>query len=617
MLIDGQAAEKTQAEMLNQLSSLKSSFSEYLSAKPPYIPPPDVSRLYNEGQQFLSKGQTQQALQQFQTAEQMIPKDQPNNQFLASVYSNIAVTQHALGKHQEAAVNFQKSAAEFMENKDYYNAEVAYKNLATTHQANGTLEKYEKENQTSLENSLKNNDQSQELSARLALGGVNRAQGKHKEALEHYAVGYDLQQGKVDYTADRVEQHEVGFSDKKIGTDNIQQCVAVILHDPVTKKTALAHVDRYTDTTSLANVVANFPEGTKLDAYLVGGRDRSPQSKAVSDDNIARVTGELSKHAAVNIKSADIGDKGAPSGIVFDPQTAKLEHAVPGKHHETTDARKLLHNLTPPLNFAFDLTKSPEMKAPVFSDLDKESLVQRYLNTPKTAGNATETWNANIIYDPLAKTVEKIRQSNPKIVEAVVEKNLDYKLNQGLSEQKININEQQRQEIKSNLLSNVKESLQDPNKPFSKIEQELEKNIKENTSKLAKSVEVQQEQSTWGKIKNAVAKTWETIKEVASNVVGAIKNTWKTITGGKTAQSQQPEKDSSQQTVASQQKEIKAPQLNQAKQKELDKPTYSPETIKKVEQFRNQSPSKSHSNTPPSTPQNRQQNQNKDQSFGK
>ncbi len=50
------------------------------------------------------------------------------------------------------------------------------------------------------------------------------------------------------------------------------------------------------------------------------------------------------------------------------------------------------------MNFAFDLTKSPEMKAPVFSDLDKESLVQRHLNTPKntTVGNSSETWNANI-----------------------------------------------------------------------------------------------------------------------------------------------------------------------------------------------------------------------------
>lgn len=35
----------------------------------------------------------------------------------------------------------------------------------------------------------------------------------------------------------RLGQHKVGFSDKeKIGTDNIQQCVAVILHDPLTKK---------------------------------------------------------------------------------------------------------------------------------------------------------------------------------------------------------------------------------------------------------------------------------------------------------------------------------------------------------------------------------------------
>lgn len=45
-----------------------------------------------------------------------------------------------------------------------------------------------------------------------------------------------------------------GFSDKeKIGTDNIQQCVAVILHDPLTKKTALAHVDRFTDASSLTH----------------------------------------------------------------------------------------------------------------------------------------------------------------------------------------------------------------------------------------------------------------------------------------------------------------------------------------------------------------------------
>ncbi|WP_316353998.1 hypothetical protein [Candidatus Trichorickettsia mobilis] len=74
MLINGQAAETTQTEMLNQLSSLKSSFSEYLSAKPYYTPPQEVGNLYNKGYEFLSKGQTQQALQQFQEVEKVTPK---------------------------------------------------------------------------------------------------------------------------------------------------------------------------------------------------------------------------------------------------------------------------------------------------------------------------------------------------------------------------------------------------------------------------------------------------------------------------------------------------------------------------------------------------------------
>ncbi len=187
-----------------------------------------------------------------------------------------------------------------------------------------------------------------------------------------------------------------------------------------------------TDPKSLAPVVENFPQGTKLNAYLVGGRDRSsPQYKSVSDTNIARVLEQLEKYPTVDIKSADIGDKGAPSGIVFDPETAELKHAIPGKHHETTDSRKLLHNinLKPNLNFAFDLTKSQEIKGPEFSDSDKKMYVAHYLDIPKTGVEGNEAWNANICYDPLSKVVEKIREENPQIVETVIKDELDYKLN--------------------------------------------------------------------------------------------------------------------------------------------------------------------------------------------
>jgi tetratricopeptide (TPR) repeat protein len=560
MLINSKSVGKTQTEILSQLSSLPSSFPEYLNSQKAYIPSQEVGNLYSKGQQLLSQNQTKQALQQFQSVEQTIPKDQLNNRFLAIVYSNIAGVQQSLGNYKEVQVNLEKSVSVSMQAKDYFGAEQAYKNLANAHKASGTLAKYKQDSRAFLENSLKNNDQSEELSAQLALASINRVQGNHKEALKHYAACYDLQQGTVDYEADRVEQHEVGFSNKKMGTSNIQQCVAVILHDPITKKTALAHVDiQTTDPKSLAPVIGNFPKDTKLNAYLVGGRDRSQQSKLVSDTNIARVLEQLEKYPTVDIKSADIGDKGAPSGIVFDPETAELKHVIPGKHHETTDSRKLLHNinLKPTLNFAFDLTKSQEIKGPEFSDLDKKMYVARYLNTPKTGFEGNEAWNANILYDPLSKVVEKIRQENPEIVKTAIKENLDYKLNQDLQRQNVNpidINAQERQEIQNNVLKNVQDSLKNPNKTFFQIQQEMDKNIKAGTSKLAQVVKEQQKPSIWQKIKSSLVSIWEGIKNIFSK--------------SPVPQAQEIYIASHATNAAPQNKEINSPQLNQFKQKE-------------------------------------------------
>lgn len=466
MLINGKAAGQNFQTDLAHLASLDSSFPEYLGTKVQYVPPYNTAQVYNQGRQFLQQGNTQMALQQFQAAISQTPKGHPNNQFLGQIYSDISLIQATQGNYKDAEVNCKKAIAGFQNSKNYYFAELSHKALANIHKANGSLESYEKESQNLLNNSLKNNNQNKELEARLALASINRVQNKHEEALKHYSKSYDLQQGKIDYDAVRVEQHEVGFSNQKIGTDNIQQCVAVILHDPITKKTALAHVDKVTDTGSLANVVANFPEGTKLNAYLVGGRDRSEQSKAVSDDNILRVLSELKNHSGVDIKSADIGDKGAPSGIVFDPQTAELKHAVPGKHHETTNERKLLHNLQPSLNFAFDLTRSSKMNGPKLTNFDKESLVQRYLSIPK-GPIQNEAWTAAMVHEPLVKTVEKIRKETPQIFESAVAKHLN-------SHSKLSI------EQKKMAMSDVKNLLADPNNSVSKIEKSIENHIQGN-----------------------------------------------------------------------------------------------------------------------------------------
>jgi tetratricopeptide (TPR) repeat protein len=242
-----------------------------LGSKPPYLFPSETWQAYCLAQ----KSKPQEALGKLQSVLQGIRGSQTDTEFLsnewaATLHSDIGNTQEALGDNKGAIASFRESASVSMQTGNHYQAENAFKTLALAHQHNGTLANYEQETNDSLNSSLNTKDQSAELSARLALGAIKRAQGKHDEALEHYAVAYDLQQGKVDYEAVRVEQHEVGFSTQKIGTDNIQQCVAVILHDPITKKTALAHIDRFTDTKSLADVIAKFSPGTKLNAHLVG-----------------------------------------------------------------------------------------------------------------------------------------------------------------------------------------------------------------------------------------------------------------------------------------------------------------------------------------------------------
>jgi tetratricopeptide (TPR) repeat protein len=279
--------ENLQPSIARELSNLPSSFPEFISSKPYYVPPPQVNNLLSNGMQLCSQGQFSYGISRFEQAIKQTPSNHPNNPFLAELHRNNAVAYQNIGNYPKAIENLNSRMNILYERKDSFGMEQTSKELAQLHIRNGTIEQYEKTNSETLSRSLKNGDQQLELRARLALGGVSRMKGNHEKAMSHYSVAYELQQGRIDHEAVRVEQHEVGFSNQKIGTDNIQQCVAVILHDPVTKKTALAHVDIHTDAKSLSDVIKNFPNGANLNAYLVGGRDRSPQSKSISDTNIA------------------------------------------------------------------------------------------------------------------------------------------------------------------------------------------------------------------------------------------------------------------------------------------------------------------------------------------
>ena len=72
----------------------------------------------------------------------------------------------------------------------------------------------------------------------------------------------------------RVEGGEVGFSAKEpIGTDNTHDCIVVMLRDPITKKTALAHITGNNTEESLKVLWDGMTQsGSPIEMRLLGGR---------------------------------------------------------------------------------------------------------------------------------------------------------------------------------------------------------------------------------------------------------------------------------------------------------------------------------------------------------
>ncbi len=240
MLINGKQVED---KIFQKLGNIPSSFPEYISnLAPKPLSPEEVNtqnhavNSYNAGIGLFKAGNHPAAVVQLKQAEQIAVKT--DNVFLSHINATMARNYESMGDFGNAIQKFQGSINNTFEAKGYYDAENLYKELVTAHQKQGTLGKFIEAQELNLMKSQAENDPSSELMARLGLGAAYKAQNRRENSIEQYAHAYSLQQGRVDYDAVRVEQHEVGFTNKeKIGTDNIQQCVAVILHDPLTKKT--------------------------------------------------------------------------------------------------------------------------------------------------------------------------------------------------------------------------------------------------------------------------------------------------------------------------------------------------------------------------------------------
>lgn len=179
-------------------------------------------------------------------------------------------------------------------------------------------------------------------------------------------------QGELDDTALRVEQKEIGISDNKdIGTDNVSQCVTLIVRscgeddDCENPVVALAHIDYETEAESIDQIFENLPAGRK-EARILGARfDQDPKSI----ENLVRVVKALAAYE-VDVVSSNVyqGDEG-PSTVIVNPYDFSMRESVPTADRGMAEA-SCAHSLVTedkmhPLRLAFD-TRKGEDRAPLY-----------------------------------------------------------------------------------------------------------------------------------------------------------------------------------------------------------------------------------------------------------
>ncbi len=194
---------------------------------------------------------------------------------------------------------------------------------------------------------------------------------------------------KVRNDAYRVEQAEIGFSSKMlIGTDNVNDCLTIIIRDPDTHKTALAHIDSHTDASSLELIFERMPQGADLEAKIVGASYRDDPNTTednrwaeIGQSNIYKVLDFL-ENKNIKILSSDILEGSQPTAIVVDPKTFDIVEAIPNvPNPDKYIANMKIHAIIGerPLRIAFDLTSSSERGPILLRAQETNVLKSQYL----------------------------------------------------------------------------------------------------------------------------------------------------------------------------------------------------------------------------------------------
>ncbi|MER2519957.1 MAG: hypothetical protein ABTQ34_04620 [Bdellovibrionales bacterium] len=210
-----------------------------------------------------------------------------------------------------------------------------------------------------------------------------------REARRHCAYFLPKSKGEpINSEAFRVEQGEVGFSSYQlIGTDNVHDCLCVVVFDPLTRKTALAHIDYLTSAESMQCIFDRLPTRKSNSPHflvrLLGARfsnnnEESRFWKNRSEENIQKVIQYLDGQN-VEIVSAALGNKDQPTSMVVDPETFEITEEVPGilnRNWQLANALPLVRSANAPLRIAFDLTVSQE-RAPILLTVDEVATLRK------------------------------------------------------------------------------------------------------------------------------------------------------------------------------------------------------------------------------------------------
>lgn len=184
----------------------------------------------------------------------------------------------------------------------------------------------------------------------------------------------NMRKAELDHDAHLVEQAEVGFSDMQpIGTINVQDCICIMVRDPKSHKTALAHFDAKTDPKSLDVIFDHLPKLNAGEAYqvrLLGARyyqnAKDQQLGDLCERNLTSVISGLRAYP-VEILTAQIADIDQAATVVVNPEDFSLKHAVPMKNiqrFELVSGHQKIQQNNHPLRVSFDLTKG-DAAAPV------------------------------------------------------------------------------------------------------------------------------------------------------------------------------------------------------------------------------------------------------------